>query len=171
MITVAQRRHPICCYGNRVHTFFEQWTLCADNAILVIGRLKIRHYFSVLFTASLKDLYPNRHFTHRWINQIHRDDAASALAFLLEKPGSKGIFNVADDSPLWQEDCYAELSRRFNLPMPPLGAPDPGRSRGWTNKRVSNAKLRALGWAPRYPSYFDALDGDPELVPSITDAR
>lgn len=107
----------------------------------------------------------------RWINQIHRDDAASALAFLLEKPGARGIFNVADDTPLWQEDCYTELSRRFGLPLPPEGSPDPNRSRGWTNKRVSNAKLRALGWSPRYPCYFDALDGDPDLVPSVSSNR
>jgi nucleoside-diphosphate-sugar epimerase len=103
----------------------------------------------------------------RWINQIHRDDAASALEFLLEQTGARGLFNIADDTPLWQEDCYTELSRRFDLPLPPEGSPDPNRSRGWTNKRVSNAKLRALGWAPRYPCYFDALDTDPELVPSI----
>ncbi|MFT4550638.1 MAG: nucleoside-diphosphate-sugar epimerase [Verrucomicrobiales bacterium] len=103
----------------------------------------------------------------RWINQIHRDDAASALAFLLENPDSRGIFNIADNTPLWQRDCYEELSQRFGLPVPPEGEPDPNRKRGWTNKRVSNSKLRAAGWAPRYPSYFDALDHDAELVASI----
>lgn len=103
----------------------------------------------------------------RWINQVHREDAAAALAFLLVNDPPPGIFNVADDSPLWQHDCYAELAGRFGLPLPPEGKPDPDRKRGWTNKRVSNAKLRALGWAPRFPSYFEALDGDAQLVPSI----
>jgi len=107
------------------------------------------------------------HIDGRWINQIHRDDAASALAFLLGEGCPPGIFNVADDTPLWQAHCYAELSRRFAVPVPPEGEPDPDRKRGWTNKRVSNAKLRTLGWAPKFPSYFDALDHDAALVPSI----
>ena len=103
----------------------------------------------------------------RWINQIHRDDAASALAFLLVENPPGGIYNVTDDTPLAQQDCYAELSARFGPPIPPAGEPDLDRSRGWTSKRVSNARLRGLGWAPRFPSYFAALDGDPDLVPSI----
>ena len=107
----------------------------------------------------------------RWINQIHRDDAAAALEFLLQlQPGpGSGIFNVTDDRPLSQLECYQELSRRFGRPVPPESPPDPNRSRGWTNKRVRNAKLRGLGWTPRYPNFFDALDHDPALVPSIRD--
>ena len=105
----------------------------------------------------------------RWINQIHRDDAAAAIAILLQHPEAPGLYNVSDNTPLWQQDCYEELSRRFDLPMPPEGAPDPNRKRGWTNKRVSNDKLRQLGWQPAFPSYFDALENDPELVPSIRD--
>lgn len=103
----------------------------------------------------------------RWINQIHRDDAASALAILLEKQDARGIYNVADDTPLAQLECYEEFSRRFDLPVPPEGIPDPNRKRGWTNKRVSNGKLRSQGWIPRYRSYLHALDEDAQLVPSI----
>ena len=103
----------------------------------------------------------------RWINQIHRDDAASALEFLVARADAQGVFNVADDTPLWQRDCYEELSERFDRPPPTEAAPDPDRKRGWTNKRVSNTKLRGLGWMPSFPSYFDALDRDTLLVPSI----
>jgi len=31
------------------------------------------------------------------------------------------------------------------------------RKRGLTNKRVSNAKLRGTGWAPRYSSFQEGL--------------
>ena len=103
----------------------------------------------------------------RWINQIHRDDAAAALGFLLENDAARGLFNVTDDTPLAQQDCYEELARRFAKTVPPISEPDKNRSRGWTSKRVSNAKLRALGWVPSYPAYYDALDRDAELVPSI----
>jgi hypothetical protein len=32
------------------------------------------------------------------------------------------------------------------------------RKRGDSNKRVSNAKLRTLGWAPRYPTFAAAME-------------
>lgn len=102
----------------------------------------------------------------RCLNQIHRTDAARALLHLAVTRG-RGIFNVADDSPLTQRACFAELSARFHRPLPPLSEPDTGRKRAWTHKRVSNGKLRATGWAPLYPSCFDALDRDPALLPSV----
>lgn len=102
----------------------------------------------------------------RCLNQIHREDAASALVHLIT--GShRGIFNVVDDSPMTQRECFAELAKRFDRPMPPVTAPDMSRKRAWTHKRLVNAKLRGSGWQPRFPSYFTALDEDPLLVPSI----
>jgi nucleoside-diphosphate-sugar epimerase len=94
----------------------------------------------------------------RWINQIHRDDAASALAFLLEKRPPSQIYNVSDSTPLLQRDCYRQMAERFDKDIPEVAPPDPNRKRGWSDKSVSNQKLIALGWAPAYPSYFDALD-------------
>lgn len=99
----------------------------------------------------------------KWINQAHRDDIASALVHLVAA-NARGIFNVNDDIPLAQRDLYTILATHFNRPLPPSGPIDLNRKRGWTNKRVSNAKLRALGWQPRYPSFFDAVESDPELV-------
>jgi nucleoside-diphosphate-sugar epimerase len=101
----------------------------------------------------------------RWINQAHRDDIASALARLVMN-GATGLFNVADDHPMTQRTIYEWLAKRFGYPTPPSGPIDPDRKRGWTSKQVSNAKLRALGWAPRFPSFFDAVEGDPELLQS-----
>lgn len=99
----------------------------------------------------------------KWINQAHRDDIASAIVHLIEAR-ALGIFNVNDDVPLAQRELYAWLAERFAQPLPPSGPIDLNRKRGWTNKRVSNAKLRALGWAPRFPSFFDAVASDPALV-------
>ncbi len=103
----------------------------------------------------------------RFINQVHRDDIASALALLIES-GARGIFNVCDDEPMTQRAVYEWLAQRFQKPLPPSGPIDPNRKRGWTSKRVSNAKLRALGWVPRYPSFRDAVENDPSLIPSLT---
>ena len=98
----------------------------------------------------------------RVINQVHRDDIASALALLLES-SAHGIFNVCDDEPMTQRTLYEWLAQHFHKPLPPTGPPDPNRKRGWTSKRVSNAKLRALGWAPHFPTFFDAIQNDPTL--------
>ena len=99
----------------------------------------------------------------RVVNQVHRDDIASAVRVLIEK-GAIGIFNVSDDAPMPQREIYAWLAERFARPLPPSGPIDPNRKRGWTSKGVSNAKLRALGWVPQFPSFFDAVERQPELV-------
>ena len=95
----------------------------------------------------------------RWINQIHRDDAAAAIAFLLTNRAPGGIYNVSDGSPLTQLDCYKILAAHFQKPLPPAGTIDIDRKRGVTNKRVSNSKLRALGWVPRFASMRETLRG------------
>lgn len=97
----------------------------------------------------------------RFLNQIHRDDAARALFHiatgLAGYPGK--IFNVSDSTPLTQLDCHEALSKMFSRPMPPSGPRDPNRKRGWTHKQVSSAKLRETGWQPVFPSFLDAAPG------------
>lgn len=106
----------------------------------------------------------------RLLNQLHRDDAVGAILHLLGLPPYRiagEIFNVADDTPITQRACYEMLAAHFEGSLPPESPPDPDRKRGWTHKAVSNAKLRATGWKPRYPSFAEALTTDPELVSSI----
>ncbi|MBL9132538.1 MAG: NAD-dependent epimerase/dehydratase family protein [Verrucomicrobiaceae bacterium] len=105
----------------------------------------------------------------RLLNQIHAADAASALAHLVTHRHA-GIFNVADDAKTTQRAAYLDLCRLFGLPLPPARDPDPARKRGWSHKHVSNAKLRATGWTPRFPAYLNALQDDPDLAASILDA-
>jgi hypothetical protein len=96
---------------------------------------------------------------------------AGAVLHLLEHPDDAvfrgGLYNVSDRTPLLQREIYERLAARFGRELPPEAVPETGRKRGWTHKRVSSARLRGTGWEPRYASWFDALDGDPELVPSI----
>jgi nucleoside-diphosphate-sugar epimerase len=99
----------------------------------------------------------------RWLNQIHRDDAALALVSLANPAVPPGVFNVCDDSPATQCDLYGWIAGFLNKPLPPEGPRDPDRKRGWTSKRVSDAKLRSIGWTPRFASYRDAL---PSLLDS-----
>jgi len=98
---------------------------------------------------------------NRWINQIHRDDGARALLQLAGDETASGIYNVCDDTPTTQREIYGWIADFLNRPLPPEGPADMNRKRGWTSKRISNARLRASGWSPRYRGYRDAL---PELV-------
>ncbi len=98
----------------------------------------------------------------KWVNQVHRDDIASALVHLISASAS-GIYNVSDDRPLSQSELYHWLAEHFGRPLPPSAPPDLNRKRGWTHKQVSNAKLRALGWQPAFPSFFDAVQAQPDL--------
>ena len=105
----------------------------------------------------------------RFVNQVHRDDIASALFLLLnpETRVSTQIYNVVDDQPLLQSECYAWLARRLNRPLPPIRKSVQPRKRGDTNKRVSNAKLRQLNWTPDYPTFGDAMEKS--ILPSFPD--
>ena len=100
----------------------------------------------------------------RWINQIHRDDAASGL-LRLATLGVPGVFNLGDSQPAEQRALYEWLAERFSSPLPPEGPVNTDRKRGWTHKQVSNQRLRGLGWEPRYASFYSAVESDPELVP------
>ena len=94
---------------------------------------------------------------NRWINQIHRDDGALALLRLAQHEAAAGIYNVCDDTPTTQREIYGWIADHLNRPLPPEGPADMNRKRGWTSKRISNARLRSIGWSPRYPGYRDAL--------------
>lgn len=93
----------------------------------------------------------------RILNQIHVKDAALATLHLA---GQKlnGVFNVSDDHPISQLECYQGLADFFDKPLPPRGEKNTSRKRAWTHKRVLNRKIRETGWKPTFPGYFDALD-------------
>ncbi len=93
----------------------------------------------------------------RFLNQIHRDDAARAI-FHLATTHTKGILNVSDSLPLSQLACYEILAKVFSRPLPPSGPRDLDRKRGWTHKQVSNEKIRATGWRPDFPAFTDAAE-------------
>lgn len=95
----------------------------------------------------------------RWINQIHRDDAARAI---VHSAANKlpGVFNVCDSHPATQRDIYGWIAEALGGPLPPEGEDLP-RKRGNSDKRVSNRKILRTGWQPKYPSYRDAL---PDLL-------
>ena len=104
----------------------------------------------------------------RFVNQVHRDDIASAIFFLLtrETPRTQ-IYNVVDDQPTLQTECYRWLAQRLGRPLPSIGKSMGLRKRGDSNKRVSNANLRSLGWTLQYPTFVDAMETS--ILPSFVE--
>lgn len=94
-----------------------------------------------------------------YVNQVHRDDIAAALFHLSNRQPSNGeIYNVVDDEPILQSDCYRWLAKKLNRPVPPIARSTSEPKRGRSNKRVSNARLHATEWTPRYPSFAEAME-------------
>lgn len=88
-------------------------------------------------------------------NRIHAEDAAGLLAFLLQ----------ADARGMALDDCYigvdddpaplAEVVAWLREYMRVTEWSDEQWVRRTGSKRCSNARARALGWVPQYPSYKD----------------
>jgi nucleoside-diphosphate-sugar epimerase len=96
----------------------------------------------------------------RWLNQIHQRDVVAALAHLLHQGEPGNLYNLTDDTPVTLLDFYTWCAGFLHQPLPPYGPVNPRRKRGLTSKRVANAKLRATGWRPLYPSFREGLTAD-----------
>lgn len=89
----------------------------------------------------------------QWTNRIHAADAAALLAFLLAQDvaGSAlgGTYIGSDDEPAPQHEVLDWLADQLGLPA----VPHEHRPGGAQNKRLSNARVRALGFRFAYPDY------------------
>jgi len=88
-----------------------------------------------------------------YANRIHADDAAGLLAFLL-KADARG--QALEDCYIGVDDAPAALAEVVAWLRQYMGVTEwseQERVRRTGSKRCSNARARALGWAPQYPSY------------------
>lgn len=86
-------------------------------------------------------------------NRIHVEDAAGLLAFLLQAD-ARGVALEAcylgvDDEPAPLHEVVAWLRERLGVSH----WVEESTLRRAGSKRCSNARARALGWVPQYPSY------------------
>lgn len=96
-------------------------------------------------------------------NRIHVDDIAAAVEAVVSAGRAGAIYNVVDGAPSAPEDMIVYAASLLGVPPPPA---EPFATAGLTgmalsfyeeNRRVRNDRLRALGWAPRYPTYREGL--------------
>ena len=114
----------------------------------------------------------------RYVNRIHRDDAAGILHHLMDMPdmsskNPEAIYIGADGEPAGQGEVLGWLAEKLGA-APPRGAPPPlaGGNEGdsgrlsRTNKRCSSARIRAAGYSFLYPSFREGygamLSGEAE---------
>lgn len=92
----------------------------------------------------------------RVLNMVHRDDLVGIIIAALERGTPGEIYNAADNAPVTQREFYGWLAAELQRPLPPKIPADENvwRKRGVTDKRVSNAKLRAeLEYEFQFPDY------------------
>ncbi len=91
----------------------------------------------------------------RYLNMIHRDDVAGAVLAALElgRPGL--VYNVADDEPVEQRVLLEWIAGFLKQPAPAESdVPGSSSKRGWSNKRISNRRLKAeLRYRLIYPTF------------------
>lgn len=135
----------------------EELVLAAPGIVARLGGIHGPH--RSFFLSRLLEGRTPPEVNDRLINQIHRDDIVSALLLLAERRADcRGeIFNVVADEPVTANAAYEWLSTRLQRPLVSDAANPRQRKRGASNKQVSNRKLRALGWEPRYPTFESAM--------------
>lgn len=95
-------------------------------------------------------------------NRIHVDDIAGSLLHLA-RGESGGVFNITDDMPSAPQDVIEFAADLMGIDPPPAldfetaDLSPMARSFYGENKRVSNARIKAAGYAFVHANYRDAL--------------
>jgi nucleoside-diphosphate-sugar epimerase len=99
----------------------------------------------------------------QYFNRIHVADIAGT-AMLLARQKADGLFNVTDDEPAPPQDVVTYAAKLMGVEAPPetryedASMSPMARSFYGEVKRVSNAKIRKMGYDFLYPNYRAALD-------------
>ena len=90
----------------------------------------------------------------RYTNRIHRDDCAGALRHLLRLPEPETLYLGVDSEPADESAVLTWLAGALGAPEPRVvPAQEIESPRPSTNKRCSNERLLASGYAFRYPTF------------------
>lgn len=151
----------------------EAWQSLADREAIPLAILRLsgiygpgRNTFLNLANGTARRLVKK----DQVFNRIRVEDIAAATAFLAG-PKTGGVFNVTDDEPSPPQDVVTEAARLMGLEAPPeqpfetAELTPMARSFYGENKRVSNAKIKALGFNFKFQSYHLSLE---ELLASGT---
>lgn len=85
---------------------------------------------------------------HQYTNKIHKTDCAYAIDYAL-RHRLEGIYNLADDEHPTRKELYDAVAKKFHLPEVKWDPTHTPFHSG--NKRVSNHKIKAEGFAFHHP--------------------
>ncbi len=90
-----------------------------------------------------------------WTNRIHIEDCARVVVHLAEIANPAEIYLGVDNEPSLDGEVKRWLAEQLGVEPPPTSTepPSPTSRRMRSNKRCSNARLRASGFTPRYPTF------------------
>jgi len=99
----------------------------------------------------------------RWGNRMHREDAAAALLFALDRPELTGSAIATDGCPARDDEVAAFIAQRLGV-APPRCVPGPESGR-----RILPVRLQAAGFRPVFTDYrvgYSSLlqDHDPSAI-------
>lgn len=94
-----------------------------------------------------------------YLNHLHADDAAGALAHLVQLEHPANLYIVSDNEPADRNDVLHWLANRLQQPDPAMaGSTSERPARRSGNKRCSNQRLRAAGYHFHYPTYREGYE-------------
>jgi len=89
-----------------------------------------------------------------YLNLIHRDDCAGALAHVLSLNEAAPCYAAVDNEPVEKNALLRWVADRLGQPAPPtVSAEETEAPQRGGNRRVRNARLVESGYAFEYPTY------------------
>ena len=94
----------------------------------------------------------------QWLNLIHVEDGAAAVAAALERGRPGAVYNVCDDRPVRRRDFYTRMAEVLGRRRRGSCRRAEGAAVDRVNRRIVNRRMQEeLGVALRYPSYVEGL--------------
>ncbi len=101
---------------------------------------------------------------NRW-SFVARDDVGTGFARILERGAAGEVYNLVDGRPAPWREFIEYVATAVARPTPESVSPESGAARYGrevahhlaADRAASSAKLEALGWRPRYPSYREGI--------------
>ncbi|NTX07977.1 MULTISPECIES: GNAT family N-acetyltransferase [unclassified Myxococcus] len=87
------------------------------------------------------------------ISRVHVDDLGAAILAGLEQGTPGALYCVADDRAAPLEETVTWLAHRLAMSVPPRVPLETLHESLRGDRAISNARLKELGWLPRYPDF------------------
>ncbi len=99
-----------------------------------------------------------------WSNQIHVEDVAGVVGYVIENELMPEVLLVSDDHPVQRQEIFDWIRQETGYVEGVYDEDHPGAGRNRGNKRVSNERLKGLGYRMIHPDYRSGLR---HYLPSI----